>query len=290
MLANWVQETTATTGTGTITLAGAVSGFTTFTSQFSDGETVYYSIEDGTSREIGIGTFTSSGTTLSRDTVLETLVSGTLDNTSPAALNLSGSAVVSVTGGANSLQEATPQNFMPTVNKFIPPMNSISTIGSAFTVTANRLIFSPSVWNVSFTAASIVMGVATAVASSNTRVGLYAAGGDGSPDKLIIDSGTLTGGAFDTSTTGAKSRTLSSNINIKAGRLYYLAILSDSGIGVLRGGGVLGVIGTNKLPVGSSLTMLGSVHATQTYGALPTTAPATTGSDTKGGFDFGLSQ
>ena len=64
-----VKETTTTTGTGTITLAGAVDGFQAF-SAIGDGNTTYYAIAGGTEFEVGIGTYTSSGTTLSRDTVI----------------------------------------------------------------------------------------------------------------------------------------------------------------------------------------------------------------------------
>jgi hypothetical protein len=64
-----VQETTATTGTGTLTLNGAVTGFQSF-SVIGDGNTTFYSIIFGASFEVGIGTYTSSGTTLSRDTIL----------------------------------------------------------------------------------------------------------------------------------------------------------------------------------------------------------------------------
>jgi hypothetical protein len=64
-----VQETSTTTGTGTITLAGAVSGFQSF-SAIGNGNTTYYAIVGGTEWEVGLGTYTSSGTTLSRDTVL----------------------------------------------------------------------------------------------------------------------------------------------------------------------------------------------------------------------------
>jgi len=81
VLADRVRETTTTTGTGTVTLAGAVLGFQSF-SAIGNGNTTYYTIAGiGTSEwEVGIGTYTSSGTTLSRTTVLASSNSGSLVN------------------------------------------------------------------------------------------------------------------------------------------------------------------------------------------------------------------
>jgi hypothetical protein len=66
-----VQEITTTVGTGTLTLGGAVLGFQSFAA-IGDGNTTYYAIVDPVTYdwEVGIGTYTLSGTTLSRDTVL----------------------------------------------------------------------------------------------------------------------------------------------------------------------------------------------------------------------------
>ena len=76
-----VKETTTTTGTGTITLAGAATGYQSF-AVIGNGNTTYYTIQDAVSGawEVGIGTYTSSGTTLSRDAVLESSNSGNLVN------------------------------------------------------------------------------------------------------------------------------------------------------------------------------------------------------------------
>jgi len=74
-----VQETSTTTGTGTLTLAGAVTGFQSF-SVIGNGNTTYYAIVLGSEFEIGIGTYTLSGTTLSRTTVLESSNAGSLVN------------------------------------------------------------------------------------------------------------------------------------------------------------------------------------------------------------------
>ena len=82
-----VQETSTTTGTGTFTLAGAVSGFQSF-SAIGNANTTYYAIVGGSEWEVGIGTYTSSGTTLSRTTVLESSNSGSLVNFSAGTKNV----------------------------------------------------------------------------------------------------------------------------------------------------------------------------------------------------------
>ena len=64
-----VKETTTTTGTGTYTLAGAEVGFQSF-STIGNGNTTYYTVTNGGDWEVGIGTYTASGTTLARTTIL----------------------------------------------------------------------------------------------------------------------------------------------------------------------------------------------------------------------------
>ena len=87
VLADRVQETTTTTGTGTVTLAGAASGFQSFAA-VGDGNSTYYTITGGTDFEVGIGTYTSSGTTLSRTTVLSSSNSNSLVNFSAGTKNV----------------------------------------------------------------------------------------------------------------------------------------------------------------------------------------------------------
>lgn len=96
VLANRARMTTATTGTGTITLGSAVVGFQSFADAgVSDGDVVRYVVEDGNAWEIGEGTYTASGTTLTR-MVLES-------SNADAAISLTGSAEVYLTAVAEDL-------------------------------------------------------------------------------------------------------------------------------------------------------------------------------------------
>jgi len=98
-LVNRAKMATATTGTGTVTLGSAASGYQSFANAgVSDGSTVRYVIEEGNNWEIGTGVYTSTGTTLTRN-VLESSNSG-------AAITLAGAAEIYITATSEDLSSA----------------------------------------------------------------------------------------------------------------------------------------------------------------------------------------
>ena len=89
VLADRVQETTTTTGTGTVTLAGAVNGYQSFAT-IGNSNTTYYTIVSGSAWEVGIGTYSTTGPTLARTTILSSSAAG-------AAITLAGTSYVFAT-------------------------------------------------------------------------------------------------------------------------------------------------------------------------------------------------
>jgi hypothetical protein len=134
-----VKSSTTTTGTGTITLGAAAIGFQAF-SVIGDGNTTYYTIVDTVNGtwEVGIGTYTSSGTTLSRDTVLESSNSGSLVNFAAGSKDVfvAYPAERAVIGGMGYIENSATISQSSTINA---GNNAISsgpvTINSGITVT-----------------------------------------------------------------------------------------------------------------------------------------------------------
>jgi hypothetical protein len=90
VLKDRVLETCTSPGTGAVTLLGAVTGYQTFSSAIGNANTCYYTIADQSSSnwEVGIGTYTTSGNTLTRTTVLSSSNGGSTVNFSVGTQNV----------------------------------------------------------------------------------------------------------------------------------------------------------------------------------------------------------
>jgi hypothetical protein len=159
VLADRVKETTTTTGTGTLTLAGAATGFQPF-SVIGNGNTTYYAISSsgGSQWEVGIGTYTSSGTTLARTTILASSNSGSAVNLSagtkdvfvtlPSAYGIATATTVSdttnsstgafqVPQGTTAQRPGTPTNGMIRINTSTNVFEIYSTNNSSWNTLAS---------------------------------------------------------------------------------------------------------------------------------------------------------
>lgn len=108
IFADWIKQTVSgTPGTGVISLGSAVSNFIRLAddTRIVDGSLVYYTIEDGVNRERGIGTYSTTGPTLTRTTIHAKLESGTYSENPGTGLTLTSAAIVSCSPVARALNK-----------------------------------------------------------------------------------------------------------------------------------------------------------------------------------------
>jgi len=214
-LGNWVQETTVTTGTGTMTLV-AVSDQAEFIDAVAEGTVVDYTIlDDNGNKEVGRGT-TGASKTLARTTVITTLVSGTYDDTSPTAITLSGSATVILSIAAENVVDKYDTQFVNMMYR-----DTASVLGTA-------------------TNGHINLGSGTSITGTAAQAYDYCTVGGGLNNSATQKAATVCGGENSTASgisslvCGGKSNTASANYSTICGGISNTAISTYSFVG---GGG-----------------------------------------------------
>lgn len=226
MSANKIAETSTSTGTGNITLAGAwsvpssfIAGNRTFNSFYGLNHYFPYMIQDQSGNwEKGIG-YLSASSTLVRDTVVDNSLSTTALINFPAGDKLV--MVPSDAGAAWPLSIAS--------GNVIRGSNLRSVTNATQAMVADRVYLSPFLLKRPMLVSSISLEVTTLVAATNIRVGVYSTStiNTASP-KLSLVTGSE--GTVSSATTGSKDSTS----NCELGQGYYFIAMSSDGAPTIR--------------------------------------------------------
>ena len=257
VLKDRVKETANSPGTGTVTLLGASTGFQAF-SVVGNGNTCYYAISDqgGPNWEVGIGTYTLSGTTLARTTVLSSSNGGSLTNfssgtqdvfvTYPAEkglwLDASGNAIglgtpaafvgTNITGTASGLTAGT----VTTNANLTGPITSVGNATSIASQTGTGTKFvmdtSPTITGATLTTAALngSLGATTPSTVVATSVGISTAN---AANALNITASTGTNSAYQTFT--------------NTGNTFYVGTDSSTGAALGLGAYASGMYSSTKI-------------------------------------------
>jgi len=265
-----VKETSSTAGTGTLTLAGTSSGFQSF-SVIGNGNTTYYAIVDNTTGdwEVGIGTYTSAGTTLSRDTILESSNGGAAVNfaanskdvfvTYPAEKSFSLDQTLGVLNGGTGQTTYTDGQLLIGNSTGNTLTKSTLTAGSGITISNGSGAVTISAVNTG-TVTSVDLSAGTGISVSGGPI--TSAGSitvtNTAPDQVV----SLTG-AGTTSITGTYP-----NFTVTSNDQYVGTVTSVGGTGTVNGITLTGTVtSSGSLTLGGTLS--GVDLATQVTGTLP---------------------
>ena len=205
ILGDRVKETTTVIGTGTATLLGATTGFQSF-SVVGNGNTTYYCIADqgGPNWEVGIGTYTSAGTTLARTTVL-------------ASSNAGG--LVSFTSGVKDIFVTYPSEkgvWLDASNNAIGLGTPAAFVGTNITGTASGLTAGNVTTNANLSGAVSSIGNSTSLGSfTSAQLALAISDETGTGKAVFATNPTLTSPTYAGTLTGSTDI-----LNIGSGQLY----------------------------------------------------------------------
>jgi hypothetical protein len=233
MFAPFVQMTTATGGTGALTLA-SLSGWPTYASAFGSSGTrfVAYSVSEYTNSslnvlskyESGIGTIDLATLILTRTDIAVTWDGTTYDTSTPAAVSFGTTAanvLVTCDPGAGLVPDVAPW-VVTSVGDGLGLIPASNVTASTQALTANVETYVPFWYAGNPDIAQIGVSVTTAVASTHVKAGLFDMGQDGLPNTRFYDLNSAS--PWDTSTTGSK--TVSGTFYIPPG-WYYFGLIAD---------------------------------------------------------------
>ena len=274
VLADRVRETTTTTGTGSVTLGGAYTGFQTFSAGIGNANNTYYTIANSVSGEweVGIGTYTTSGNTLSRDTVLASSNAGSL------VVFTAGSKDVFVTQPAERAVYVNAANTQVSVPQLAATsiINSGLTTGRVTYATTGGLLTDSA--NLTFNGTTLTANTIGAFTLSGT-----VAGGGNQINNVIIGTSTPLAGAF-TSLTASTTLGVTGVATFSAGTAALPAITTtgDTNTGIFFSAAdqvAISTGGTQKAVVDASGNVGIGTASPSTYGKFAVAGQSSLGVD-----------
>lgn len=221
MRANWIEATSATGGTGALTLTD-VTNRPNFDDVFAGTTLVEYVIEEEASGkfESGIGSFVASTKVLTRTQVLSTYTGGTYDATTPSAVSFGTSGVTVRCAPTADLTPRAPVSVQSALGDGAYVSTSVLTAASPGNapLTANREYFAPFYWP-GGRVSSVAIYVSALATSAEVKVALYRVGANGLPGARIWSNNAS---PFDATGTGLKAASVS--LHLPPGWYYYAYI------------------------------------------------------------------
>lgn len=229
MFANFTEETC--TGTGdTLTLTGAITGMLPFSASFADGALVSYAVEDsgGSIKIAGIGTYNSSGNTITRADTW---------NYNGSVIDKNPSANITLSGGTHKVRCSASALSANGIGSFLASTDASHNIfadnwasanGNGSTLGVNMIYAVPAFFSSYIRFSKLSVTVITEDAVGLANVGICSSGQDGMPKSLLANAE-----AVDITTTGIKTVSLEKELLLPPGR-YFMLFQSDSGVVRMR--------------------------------------------------------
>lgn len=265
-IANFAKESVSAGGTGNLTVGGAIAGHISLNTAVGIKRYFTYVIKDGSDYEVGYG-YLSASTTLVRSKILQTVVSGVVDYTSPSALNVSTSAEVGIDKAAQAIMGGHSGFFLETSGvQGLSNFAEVHATGAAGGGFNNLLSMDPFFLPASCYITKLMLHVVGTAASGVLRVGLWSKAPNGLPGELMLDF--TSGGTIDCSSSSAKSATDATGTWAPSGDYYIGGVGNSASITIKSPQYSPNSTDLGMTSAGSAVL---SLYRAFTYGALPTT-------------------
>jgi hypothetical protein len=217
VVADRVQETCNSPGTGTVSLLGAVTGYQAFSAVMANSDTCYYTIADqtGSNWEVGLGTYSSSGNTLARTTVTASSNGGALTNFSSGVQSVFITYAAATSVFSSNIATLTNKTFQAYSEK-------VQTVGTISTSTYNLDLSLANIFDITL-GTDVTVTFTNPSASGFTRpVTLIVRQPAASPGKTLTVTGAqYTDGVTPILSTGANQKDVLSYWSIDGGTTYF---------------------------------------------------------------------